>query len=204
MRIPRFFGPPFPAGVRNILMGGRVLFAVADHMAASNANRKNRRRTMANRDLASWPPSRSLYPSGRDPLTSFHRQIDRLFDDFFAPMAEATTAGDLWPSVDVYETDQAYKVTAELPGLEQKDVELKLRDNTLSITGEKRSEHKEGVGGRTYSERSYGRFQRTISRDAEVDADKVQATFKNGVLAVALPKNPAAKDKTRRIEVKAR
>ncbi|MER8388856.1 Hsp20/alpha crystallin family protein [Mesorhizobium sp. M0166] len=159
---------------------------------------------MVHHHLAPWTPSRSLYPSASDPLTSFHRQIDRLFDDFFAPMTEATTAGDLWPSVDVYETDQAYKVTAELPGLEQKDVELKLRDNTLSITGEKRSEHKESDRGHTYSERSYGRFQRTIPLEAEIDADKVQATFKNGVLTVELPKNPAAKDKTRRIEVKAR
>ncbi|MER9025497.1 Hsp20/alpha crystallin family protein [Mesorhizobium sp. M0815] len=91
-----------------------------------------------------------------------------------------------------------------MPGLEQKDVELELRDNTLSITGEKRSEQKEGDGGRTYSERSYGRFQRTIPLETEIDADKVQATFRNGVLAVELPKNPAAKDKTRRIEVKAR
>ncbi|WP_376702983.1 Hsp20/alpha crystallin family protein [Mesorhizobium sp. ISC25] len=185
-------------------MGGRVLFAVAYHMATSDADTKNRRKTMAHHDLAPRTPSRSLYPSARDPLTSFHRQIDRLFDDFFAPMAEATTASDLWPSVDVYETDQAYKVTAELPGLEQKDVELKLRDNTLSITGEKRSEHKESDRGHTYSERSYGRFQRTIPLEAEIDADKVQATFRNGVLTVELPKNPAAKDKTRRIEVKAR
>ncbi|MER9025496.1 hypothetical protein NKI01_23425 [Mesorhizobium sp. M0815] len=77
-------------------------FAVADHMATNDADTKNRRRTMAHHDLAPRTPSRSLYPSARDPLTSFHRQIDRLFDDFFAPMAEATTAGGLWPSVDVY------------------------------------------------------------------------------------------------------
>jgi HSP20 family protein len=86
--------------------------------------------------------------------------------------------------------------------MEQKDVEVTLRDNALIISGEKRREHKEEDGGRTYAERSYGRFMRSIPLDTEVDADKVQANFKNGILAVELPKNPAARDKTRRIEVK--
>lgn len=91
-----------------------------------------------------------------------------------------------------------------MPGLEEKDIEVNLRDNAVSISGEKRSEYKEEDRGRAYTERSYGRFQRTIPLDAEVDADKVQASFKNGVLAITLPKNPAAKDKARRIEVKVR
>jgi HSP20 family protein len=83
-----------------------------------------------------------------------------------------------------------------------KDVEVGLRDNVLTLTGEKRQEHKEGDGGRAYVERSYGRFERAIPLDLEVDADKVEATFKNGVLTVSLPKNPQARDKTRKIEIK--
>ena len=161
---------------------------------------------MANRELTPWAGSRGLTPLERDPFTSFRRQVDRLFDDFFAPLEprsfSAATNGGTWPSLDVHETEQAYKVTAELPGLEQKDVDVSLRDNILIISGEKREEHKEEDGGRTYAERTFGRFQRTIPLEAEVDADKVQATFKNGVLTVEAPKNPAARDKARRIEVK--
>jgi HSP20 family protein len=162
---------------------------------------------MPNRDLAPWTRSRGIAPFARDPFTSFRQQIDRLFDDFLTPFdttggLATEQGGGVWPSVDVDETDKAYKVTAELPGMEQKDVEVTLRDNALIISGEKRREHKEENGGRTYAERSYGRFMRSIPLDAEVDADKVQANFKNGILAVELPKNPAAKDKTRRIEVK--
>jgi HSP20 family protein len=114
----------------------------------------------------------------RDPFTSFRQQIDQLFDDFLTPFdttrgLATEQHGGVWPSVDVDETEKAYKVTAELPGMEQKDVEVTLRDNALIISGEKRREHKEENGGRTYAERSYGRFMRSIPLDAEVDADKV-------------------------------
>lgn len=159
---------------------------------------------MANRDLTPWSGGRGLTPFGRDPFTTFRQQMDRLFDDFFAP-AEPRSFGAAqaaWPSLDVDETAQAYTVTAELPGLEQKDVELSLRDNVLTISGEKREEKKEENGGRTWSERSFGRFQRTVPLAAEVDADKVEASFRNGVLVVTLPKNPKAQDQTRRIEIK--
>jgi len=159
---------------------------------------------MANRELAPWTGSRSVTPFERDPFTSFRRQMDRLFDDFFTPLEPRSFAADggTWPSVDVHETDQAYKVIAELPGLEQKDVELSLRDNVLTISGEKRSEHTQQDGDRTYAERTFGRFQRAIPFPAEVEADKVQAHFKNGVLTIEAPKNPEARDKPRRIEIK--
>jgi HSP20 family protein len=161
---------------------------------------------MPNRDLTPWSGQRGLSPLGGDPFVSFRREMDRLFDDFFSPAEPrsfaAPAAGGIWPSLDVRETDQAYVVSAELPGLEQKDVELNLRDNVLTISGEKRQEHKEEDGGRTYAERTYGRFQRSIPFDGEVDPDKVDATFKNGVLNVTLPKNPKAQDQARRIEIK--
>ncbi|MFL5295628.1 MAG: Hsp20/alpha crystallin family protein [Phenylobacterium sp.] len=164
---------------------------------------------MANRDLTPWTGGRSLSPFGRDPFTGFRREMDRLFDDFFAPMEPRSFAGGnggalaaLTPSIDLHETDQAYELTAELPGLEQKDVELTLRDNALILSGEKRQERNDEDGGRHWSERSFGRFERVIPLEGEVDADKVQAGFKNGVLKVTLPKNPKAQDKTRRIEIK--
>lgn len=161
---------------------------------------------MTNRELAPWTSSRGPATFSRDPLTAFRREMDRFFDDFFSP-AESRSfapaqAAVLWPSIDIDETDQAYTVTAEAPGLEEKDIELQLRDNVLTISGEKRRNNQEEHQGRTYAERFYGRFQRTIPLAAEVDADKVRATFKLGVLTVELPKNPSARDKTRKIEIR--
>jgi HSP20 family protein len=162
---------------------------------------------MANQDLTPWR-SGTLSPYGRDPFASFRQQMDRLFDDFFAPVAGEGRSfagqnggGAIWPQVDVSETEQAYTVTADLPGLSEKDIELNLAENALTISGEKRSERNEEDGGRRYSERSFGRFQRVIPFPAEVDADQVKASCKDGVLTITLPKNAKARDKTRRIEI---
>ena len=165
---------------------------------------------MPNRDLTPWTAGRGLAPFARDPFTSFRREVDRLFDDFFAPTfapAEGRTFaaapnGGLWPSLDVRDTDKAFVVTAELPGLELKDVDVTLRDDALVISGEKRQERQEEDGGRRYSERSFGRFERIVPLEAEIEADKIEAGFKNGVLTVTLPKNPKAQDKTRKIEIR--
>jgi HSP20 family protein len=161
---------------------------------------------MANRDLTPWTGGRGLSPFGRDPFTSFRREMDRLFDDFFVPTEQRSfgrnDAATLRPSVEVAETDQAYTVTAELPGLEQKDVELNLRDNALILSGEKRQETSQDNGGLSYTERSYGRFERVLPFGEEVDPDRIEAKFKNGVLTVTLPKNPKAKEKARRIEIR--
>jgi len=161
---------------------------------------------MANRDLTPWRGAATT-PVGRDPFMNFRREMDRLFDDFFTPaeprsFGAASSQSMVTPSIDVHETDQAYIVSAELPGIDPKDVELDLRDNTLTLRGEKRSERKEEDAGRRYSERSFGRFERTIPLAAEVDADNVEARFENGVLKVTLPKNVKVRDKIRRIEIK--
>lgn len=170
---------------------------------------------MANRELSPWTRSSGLSSfGGRDPFGSFRREMDRLFDDFFTPAeprsyagAPATSGtgggmGAMWPSLDVEETDQAYTITAELPGMDPKDVHLDLKDNALTLSGEKRSERHEGDGGRRYSERSFGRFERTVPFPAEIDADKVEARCDNGVLTITLPKNARAQDQSRRIEIK--
>jgi HSP20 family protein len=165
---------------------------------------------MANRELTPWSRG-GLTPFGRDPFASFRYEMDRLFDDFFSPVAgegrnfaapAQSAAAVLRPSIDVDETEQAYRVNAELPGLTEKDVELNLRDNVLTISGEKRSEREEEKGGRRYAERSFGRFERTIPFPAEIDAERVDAVFKNGVLTVTLPKNTKAQEQSRRIEVR--
>ena len=167
---------------------------------------------MANRDLTPWRGGGVSPFLGRDPFANFRREMDRLFDDFFAPSTtegrtfsqagQPQAAAMLRPSIDVDETDQAYRVSAELPGLSEKDVELNLRDNVLTISGEKRSEREEEKGGNRYAERSYGRFERTIPFPTEIDPERVDAVFKNGVLTVTLPKNEKAQEKSRRIEVR--
>jgi len=162
---------------------------------------------MANRPLGPWTGARSLTPLGLDPFGSFRREVDRLFEDFFTPQegrsfAPTAVAEKLWPRIDVEESDQAYVVTAEVPGLDEKAIELNLRDNVLSISGEKREERQDKQRGVAYAERFYGQFRRTIPFDVEVDEAKVDAKFKNGVLTVTLPKSQKAEAKARRIEVK--
>jgi HSP20 family protein len=160
---------------------------------------------MANRDLTPMSGGRGMAPFGRDPFSSFRREMDRLFEDFLAPAESRSFAGAgmaTWPSLDVRETDQAYMVTAELPGLEQKDIELNLRDNVLTISGEKRQEKSDGDNGRSYVERTYGRFERVVPLGSDVDADRVEATFKNGILTVTVPKSAQARDKSKRIEIR--
>ncbi len=164
---------------------------------------------MANRELTPWSGSRGLSPfGGRDPFASFRREMDRLFDDFFAPTSAeprsfaSRIGGGGFPSIDVDDAGESYQVTAELPGLEQKDIQLDLRDNVLTLSGEKRQEDTQKQGNRTWSERSFGRFERVIPLDAEIDAGKVEAKFKNGVLTVTLPKSRKAQENTRRIEIR--
>jgi HSP20 family protein len=162
---------------------------------------------MADKNLNPSGSSSGLTPFGRDPFVAFRREIDRLFDDFFSPASNRASESPGfvrggWPSIDVDEMENAYKVTAEVPGLEEKDIDVNLRDNVLTINGERRKVREEKEENRTYSERFYGRFHRTIPFATEVDADKVEATFKSGVLTVTLPKNPKAQEKTRRISIK--
>jgi HSP20 family protein len=104
-----------------------------------------------------------------------------------------------WPTIDVAEREKDVRVTAELPGLEEDDVELHVEDNVLTLSGEKRSEIDDNE--RQYSERYYGRFERRIALPAEVDEDRASATFRNGVLTVTLPKTERARQSTKRIPI---
>jgi HSP20 family protein len=140
------------------------------------------------------------------PFLTLHREMNRLFDDAFRgfdlnPLGtdrlfDRATGG--WPNIEVSETDQEVKVTAELPGLEDKDVQVELANGELAIRGEKQTETEDK--DRLFSERYYGRFERRIPVD-DVEEDKVNASFKNGVLTVTLPKSPTAQQKVKRIAV---
>lgn len=157
---------------------------------------------------------RSLLPFSRtdltrtdDPFASLQRQMNRLFEDTFSnyvpAMRPGTGAAALSPSIDIKETDTAIEVEAELPGVDEKDVQVTLDDGVLTIKGEKKAEKEETKKGYYMSERSYGSFLRSFELPAGIDADKVKATFAKGVLNVTLPKPVGAQAKTKKIEIKA-
>lgn len=165
---------------------------------------------MAIRDLIPWRrPSHELErPYSWDPFSRFHEEMNRLFDDFFRgglPMRPewGREAMAFDPRVNVYETEKEFRVSAELPGLEQKDIEVEVTEGGLALRGEKKMEHEEKKDGYRTIERSYGSFHRQVPLPADVDASKAGAEFKNGVLTVTVPKLPEAASKRTKIEVKA-
>lgn len=132
----------------------------------------------------------------------FKREIDRLFDRVFEPRwPELEVAGEWAPKVDVAETKDTIVVSAELPGMEQKDIGVDLEGEMLTIKGEKQQEKEEKGEKFHRMERSWGAFRRTFRLPSAVEGGKVAATFKNGLLTVTLPKAPGAKGTT--IPVKA-
>ena len=146
------------------------------------------------RDLIPWGRQESRAPAlyrdeERSPFLSLRREMDRLFDDFFsAPLGGFGRAMTAWPSVEVSERDDEIRVSAELPGMSEKDVELTLENGMLAIRGEKRGEQEESG----WSERFYGRFERRIALPDGVDEDAAKADFRDGVLTVTLPRSPGA------------
>lgn len=158
------------------------------------------------------PPASHGVPS---PLTDLRSEIDRLFSDFsgrfpsfsgglfdWEPWRGASYSGLSAPRVDLTETDGVYEVMAELPGLEAADVSVELRDNVLTLSGEKREEKDRKEKDYHMSERRFGSFRRTFRLPSEIDADKTEAVFDKGVLRVTLAKSPAAKEKTRKIGIR--
>ena len=111
-------------------------------------------------------------------------------------------AYDLTPMVDVTETEKAYEMTAEMPGMDEKDFELVLSEGLLTLKGEKKEEHEEHEKDYRLSERRYGAFERSFRLPDGVDADKVNARFEKGVLHVTLPKSKAAQLKQRKVPIK--
>jgi HSP20 family protein len=106
------------------------------------------------------------------------------------------------PAVDIVDRGDAFELTAELPGMDESTIDVKFSDGTLTIKGEKRGEREEKKKDFYLSERRYGSFQRSFAVPAGVDADRIEANFKNGVLTVTLPKTPQAQKSEKRIPVK--
>lgn len=147
------------------------------------------------------------------PIAEMHRAMDRMFDDFFRdfglamprwPRNLTADSETTWlkPNLDISATDNEYSIAVELPGVSEKDVQVDVSGDTLSIRGEKRqeSEHK----GRDYHtvERSYGSFQRTLALPDDADRDGIDAKFKRGLLTVTIPRNASVQTATKQIDVK--
>jgi HSP20 family protein len=165
---------------------------------------------MAMRDLVPWRRSRdvSVRRGEVSPFLTLHREMNRLFDDVFRGFDLTPFGPDRWldrvggnwhwPNIELSETDKEIKVTAELPGLDEKDVDVELSNGVLSISGEKKSESEDK--DQRFSERYYGRFERRIPVE-DVDEDKVSASFKKGLLTVILPKLAQAHSAAKRISI---
>ena len=152
------------------------------------------------------------------PFESLRHEVDRLFDDFdggfwrspfrsssfdLAPFRRGGAPFAAMPAIDVSETDKAYEITAELPGMDEKNVEVKLANGVLTIKGEKQDDKEEKKKDYYMRERSFGSFERTFAVPDGVDGDKIEASFKKGVLSVTLPKSAEAQKAEKKIAVKA-
>ena len=165
---------------------------------------------MAFRDMIPWSRQQQLAPQrdAFDPFTTLHREMNRLFDDAFrgfgsfgslsrtgTPLMEGQFG---WPKLELSETDKTVTVSAELPGLSEKDVQVEIANGVLSIRGEKKAERRDEA--KFVTERYYGSFERQVPLD-NVEADKAQADFRNGVLTVTLPKSEQASENVKRIAI---
>jgi HSP20 family protein len=153
------------------------------------------------------------------PFEALRSQVDRLFHDFqggflqaplFRPLSDIESfwrrdfGFNVTPAINIVEKDTAFEVTAELPGLDVKDIDVRLANGMLTIKGEKREEKEEKTKDRYVSERRYGSFRRSLQVPGSVDADKIESSFKNGVLTITLPKSPEAQKKQKTIPVTAK
>ena len=151
--------------------------------------------------LPSFPSTPRWAERALSPLSEMEEMIDRLRRDFYAPDVFRVVEG-FSPRIEVKETDKKILISAEIPGMKEKEINVSLRENNLMIEGEKVKEKKKEEMGYYRSEFSYGHFYRTISLPAEVDQDKVEATYENGVLNISLNKLTEGKQTTKKIEIK--
>ena len=147
--------------------------------------------------LERWEPFGSIRRKGDmfGELTRMQQEMNRFFDEFFGDRRSELVEGEWSPAVDVSETAAEIVVRAELPGMTQEDIELSLQDNVLTLKGEKKPEKKAPPEDYHRSERCYGSFTRAFTLPVNVDQNKVQATFKDGILNIALPKIEEIKPK---------
>lgn len=142
---------------------------------------------------------------GMFPMIQLRNGIDRLFEDFFAgetALAPFKSNGKLMPAIDIKESDEAITVDAEMPGLKQEEIQVKVEEGVLTISAERKQEKDEKTKSVHRLERYYGRMERKLALPASVEDGKVEAAYKDGVLHVTLPKKASAKPKAVTVKVK--
>lgn len=161
------------------------------------------------KDLVPWGRERRNVPVRREqdnPFYSLQRSINQVFDNFLFEgfgRSPFSLMASFSPRLDVSETDEEFHVTAELPGMDEKDVEVSLSNHVLTLKGEKKDEREDKRRDFYRVERSYGMFERTVPIPDGVDLDKVEASFKKGLLTVTLPKTAEYQKERKRIPVRA-
>src|SRR6195952_1929802 len=160
-------------------------------------------------DLIPWTAERRNQPASRrgsDPVAMLQGNVNRAFDDFLRMFPKPIAAPQMLPldqggafQVDVTESDKEVKVSAELPGVEEGDIDLRVRDGMLTIAAEKKAAREEKADGYLLRERSFGRVERTLPLPEDVDPDAAQASFKDGVLKVKFPKTGQEESESKRI-----
>ncbi len=158
-------------------------------------------------------PSRSGFGllGGNDPFLSLHREMNRLFDDVLrgtglpasGGQGQASAGSFVNAQMNVSETENEIRITAELPGVTEQDIDVSLDDDVLTIRGEKKFERTDEKENFHFVERSYGTFQRSVRLPFPINPEQVKASFENGVLTVTLPKTPQ-QERSRRIQVQGR
>jgi HSP20 family protein len=140
-----------------------------------------------------------------DPMFSLRREVDRIFDEFFNGFGSFGDGAGLSPRpvVDIADNDKELVITAEIPGLDEKDLDVSLAGDLLTIKGEKKAEHEERNGGAYYVERRYGSFSRSVRLPFQVDDQDVEAKYEKGVLTIRIPKPIEMQKAVRRIPIKA-
>ena len=165
---------------------------------------------MARNPMTPFRPGGGMFPG--DPFLSLHREMNRLFDDVFRGTSLPTASGSqgqgdvgtfVNASMNVSETDKEIRITAELPGVTEQDIDVSLDDDVLTIRGEKKFERKDDKENFHFVERSYGTFQRSLRLPYAVESEQVRASFENGVLTVTVPKTER-QERSRRIQVQGR
>jgi HSP20 family protein len=159
-------------------------------------------------DIMAWRRKKGSLSSPRgeqSPFVELHQRMNDLFEDFFGGfdvgLSRFGSRFMTTPSIDVSETNEDVRVTADLPGMDEKDVQVTLENDILTIKGEKKQEQEEKKQNYHMVERTYGEFQRVISLPTSVDKEKIKATFKKGVLSVILPKTPESKSTQKKIAI---
>ncbi len=154
------------------------------------------------------PSAGELLPrraEGTDPLARMHREMDRMFEDFFGgrwpdwPVQSSDLV--LRPNVDIAESKKTYRISVEVPGVEENELELSVDGDTLIISGQKRQEHEEDEEGFHRVERRYGSFRRVLSLPDDADVDGIKANFRNGVLEIKVPRRESSQGAARSINI---